>query len=438
MENSAFAPVKILTDEMPLSLEPQSVSDYSAYQILSLTTLPLTVIDGREAKGLAAESWERSSNGLQYTFKLKTGLRRSNGTRLEGADYVDAIQNLRRDRSKRFARVLADLEGCTDAISASEREICFRLRHPNYFFPELLSLICFSPSNAGAYQIREAHSNLVRLKQNPEFAGCSEKSVSEIEFHKISGGTSSEIDRVLNGSYERSCDTSFPYQRYLELKQTAIRRSRRMAMVLSLGNHCNEIDRDIFDLLFDSIDRETISQNLYSVLSPIHSYLDLFKISHCDQESLEARIPKTPVCLRVAYEDYYPNLEVLALISSQAADLNIEVVPIKEAYGSRAADCHLRLEIRQSPIASPYLFYRSEVSQKAFVERAADQAVRAHRLFSFYQVTGDQQYLLELDSLVRKARVSLPLFEIPGLYLQSQNLSVENDFVPGQIWRFSC
>jgi oligopeptide transport system substrate-binding protein len=79
----------------PDSLDPQRARTDAAFTILRDLFEGLTAIgaDGNAVPG-AAESWTVSADGLKYTFRLREGLRWSNGDVLRAADFVAGMQRL--------------------------------------------------------------------------------------------------------------------------------------------------------------------------------------------------------------------------------------------------------------------------------------------------------------------------------------------------------
>jgi oligopeptide transport system substrate-binding protein len=79
----------------PDTLDPQRARTDGAFNILRDLFEGLTTIgpDG-EPRPAAAESWQQSADGLEYTFRLREGLRWSTGDALVAADYVAGMRRL--------------------------------------------------------------------------------------------------------------------------------------------------------------------------------------------------------------------------------------------------------------------------------------------------------------------------------------------------------
>jgi len=136
----------------PDTLDPQRARTDAAFNILRDLFEGLTAIgpDG-EPRPAAAESWQVSEDGLEYTFRLREGLRWSNGDALVAADYVAGMRRLvdpatASPYAQVFDPVLnaaAIVRGkappATLGVSApDERTVVIRLQHPA---PYLLGLL---------------------------------------------------------------------------------------------------------------------------------------------------------------------------------------------------------------------------------------------------------------------------------------------------------
>lgn len=439
MEMKNSTPISVLLDEKPLSLDLLEATDYCALQVLSLCALPLTKETSKEIIPLGAESWKVNKSNTQFTFKISKIHRWENGSEITGYQYENSFRTILNKKNFRFKKLLNDLSANTNAIISTRDSITFNLRQANAHFPNILSLACFSPlSNkklfAGPYSL-EKDSDNIQLKRNPFFPTKSKAVVERIRFEILKDKANFEIDRVLNNQLDRSCDTAFPYHRINENRENLINTPEQLIALLSLGNLASKPDIKTFRQLATKIDKKFISDKLFGALKPITSYGDVFGL-----KKLNAPLPSALSISRkeivLAYENYYPNLEICQSIAAEWKKLGIKVNLKEEAYGSRSLDCHLRFEIRQSPLKSPFLFFRSEVSNTKFY-KFSEKFSDALKLFSKYQISNDREALEKLNTLLSKEGCSFPLFEIPALVLQNKKLAEDNSFKPGQLWRFA-
>jgi len=136
----------------PDTLDPQRARTDAAFNILRDLFEGLTAIgpDGA-ARPAAAESWQVSDDGLEYTFRLREGLRWSNGDPLVAADYVAGMRRLVDPATASpYAQVFGPVLNAMaivngdqppEALGVSapdERSVLIRLEHPA---PYLLGLL---------------------------------------------------------------------------------------------------------------------------------------------------------------------------------------------------------------------------------------------------------------------------------------------------------
>ena len=447
MKKLPTSPISIFIDENPIHLELSKYSDYSAQQILSLCALPLVHFNEDKLETLAAESWSTNDNFTEFHFTLKNNLRWSDGLPVSSKNYLDSFRKVLENPNNRFSKVLNDLVKNEKAILIGDNKISFYLRQSNSHFPELLSLICFSPYredaietniSAGAYFISEKTTDSFYLRQNPYFQTTNESlsAVNTIQFVRLPLGESFGLKYFTESKIQRTCDTAFPYHLKDEYKDSLIEKDEKLLMLFTAGNRYTEHNKDIYQNFFNSIDKTKISKQLFNVLQPRNSILELFGKNPNKPKPSSENIRFKKDLIHIAYENYYPNIEVLELVKAQFQERNLRISFVEEEYGSRSANCHLRLEIRQSPLPSPFLFLRSWVSNRVFAEQSG-LFKEALGLFSKYQVNKDSQALIDLDNLLRKDLTSYPLFQIPSLYLQDPILSTNNTFQPGHMWNYN-
>jgi oligopeptide transport system substrate-binding protein len=136
----------------PDTLDPQRARTDAAFNILRDLFEGLTTIgpDG-EPRPAAAESWQVSEDGLEYTFRLREGLRWSNGDALVAADYVAGMRRLVDPATASpYAQVFDPVVNAAAIVrgkappaalgvsAPDERTVVIRLQHPA---PYLLGLL---------------------------------------------------------------------------------------------------------------------------------------------------------------------------------------------------------------------------------------------------------------------------------------------------------
>src|SRR5262249_46473016 len=106
----------------PKTLDPQRASYLSEEIILQDLYESLVVLSPTgELVGGAAESWTISADGTVYTFRLRPGLRWSNGDPLSASDFVRGIRRLVDSRAACPNASLASPIGNADEIRSGRR-----------------------------------------------------------------------------------------------------------------------------------------------------------------------------------------------------------------------------------------------------------------------------------------------------------------------------
>jgi len=136
----------------PDTLDPQRARTDASFNILRDLFEGLTSIgtDGTAVPG-AAESWTVSTDGLEYTFRLREGLRWSNGDAVRASDYVAGMRRLVDPATAApYAQVFEPVQNAAAIVAGrqppdtlgvtapDDRTVVIRLRNPA---PYLLGLL---------------------------------------------------------------------------------------------------------------------------------------------------------------------------------------------------------------------------------------------------------------------------------------------------------
>lgn len=145
--------IRVGASAVPVVLDPALASDSVALQAVWLVhTSPVTYrraegAEGTEiAPGLARRLPEVSEDGLTYSFRLRNGLRYSNGAPVRAGDFERAVSRLRRMRSPH-----APLYAGIETIESDDRSgrVGVTLSRPDPTFPYVLALPSSAPVPRG-------------------------------------------------------------------------------------------------------------------------------------------------------------------------------------------------------------------------------------------------------------------------------------------------
>jgi oligopeptide transport system substrate-binding protein len=201
-------------------------------------------IEGRVAAGLA-ESWQVSKDGLTWRFKLRPGLKWSDGKPLTADDFVFGFRRAvtpstaatMADRLFMLRNAKAILKGQaqpqTLGVSApNPREVLIELEYPAPRLPNLLlSGIGFpTPRHAverwgaawtqpgrmvsnGAYMLAERRTGeLIRLVRNPHFHAAGEVRIDTV-IYRPSDSVDAQVNRFRTGEIHINRNPGFPPNR---------------------------------------------------------------------------------------------------------------------------------------------------------------------------------------------------------------------------------
>ena len=298
-------------------------------------------------------------------------------------------------------------------------------------FKNLLCIIATSPLHrsdttltAGPYYLLSIDSKRYTLKRNPYYLLESHENCFEkINFTIIK--EDKEAHQFHKGPIDVSCDTGLDFKYYLSNKDHSQLKENnaKLIMLLSPGEKFKEITPQVKHIIVNAIDRDNISRVLQAVPKPAFSYLNSYGIIGNNLLREEIKPLKHLVELEIAYENFYPNLEVITELNQQLLPYNIKLVNCEDEYGEWNSRSHLRFEIRKSIASTPLLLYRADISRGLL---DSNEFLLARKYFSYLLQESNEKNqshaYFQLDRIFTKSLVSVPLLMFPQWYFSKNHI----------------
>jgi oligopeptide transport system substrate-binding protein len=410
----------------PPSLDPTLGSGTMAAPMLSdmVEGLVARTPAIRPAPG-AAESWEISADGLTYTFRLREGLKWSDGTPLTADDFVYSYRRLLDPATAATtAGLFLMIENAPEitqkakppeslgAAAPDPRTVVFRLATPAPFFLQLLANTQAAPvprhvieklgrdwTRAGAlvsngpYVLAErVPQNYVRLVRNPNYWAAQEVKVPEVYWYPtqdMGAATrrfrAGELDTVLNVAPD---DLDWIRANRPEALHTGPIHATYL-LVFNVARPPFD-DRRVRRALSLAVDRETLTDKVlqtgvrptWTFVSPgVGGYPGLRMADAgrpLAERQAEARTllaaagygPDRPLTVPLLYDTNEENRKVMVALASmwqavgvQASPTNVEFVAVLRAF--RARDFSIARSSTFALYDDPYAFLQQYGSRAA-------------------------------------------------------------------------
>jgi peptide/nickel transport system substrate-binding protein len=180
------ATVTIGLDSHVGTLDPDKAIEPNELAAIGLIAGTLTATDpsGQKTSLSLAQSQDVSSDGLTYTYKLKSGLKYSDGTPVVAGDYAASVERSINDKANRHAAFFAPI---TSVEAPDAQTVVFHLKAPYASLPTVISQPEFAffpaskltdaaffkaPISNGPYVVKSFPSDTeLALTVNPNYAG---------------------------------------------------------------------------------------------------------------------------------------------------------------------------------------------------------------------------------------------------------------------------
>ena len=430
--------VKIGIDVLPYQQDIWSICDYSGEQIYNKIALPLFCYkDGNLIFLAAAQAFHTHA---YLDIDIRGDLFWSNGEVITAEDYVRAILRVCCDTKNRYYRLLASVlhhpdfnaQGDQTAIFAiTKNKLRIKTAWYDPFLPHYLSLLNFSPCNAneaglsaGPYYFRSTSACGYELAANPFFRlSCAAEKVDTLEYCLI------EDDKdgcaFFDDQIQVSCDTAVDltcFRRYMSHPDFH-RGKETLAIILSPGDCFEELSPETLERLVQTVDRDRIARSYGSSLVPLHSWMQLYRIPFKPRKAQPISPGSYHQTLSVAYEDFYPNSELLEYIAEDITPFGLRLEMKQDEYGDWSSSCHLRLEIRKIPQHNPMLLVRSDISRLPPHSKCETEVKRLYQqLFYSGNSVKHEAVFSKIDTHLREENLYIPLFVFPTGYFCHQNI----------------
>lgn len=257
----------------PGTLDPQLASDNAALTVVGdlYEGLVTEGSDGTVEPG-AAESWSVEQDGLEYLFKLRGGLRWSNGDALTAEHFAAGLRRARDpETAAPNAGLLADI---THVEVIAPDALRLRLRRPVPYLPAVLALPIAAPSHPragmleptpvnGAYRlVHRVPGARIELERNPYYWNAAGVAIDRV-VHVAVTDLATEVNLYRTGELDLTSEV--PNAQLASL-QESLPGELRLEPYLSVYSYAVNMarlqNRDARLALAMAIDRERITRQV--------------------------------------------------------------------------------------------------------------------------------------------------------------------------------
>lgn len=310
----------------------------------------------------------------------------------------------------RHIRYLAKAEATDDRLS-------LWLRRPADFYPAMLQAVDFAPTHPdgktgnGPYRrgdCFDAEHGFYHLTPNEYFPGASER--PELIF-RVQEDVDGAPERFRRGEADITCSTAFPLRQLHEWRDNAALRSAPTGIYMQLEPN-SKVEGPLTDpsvriAMLDCIDLTEIAQDFAGGLKPaVH-------VSSARRIACDAAMPSR---IRVCYNDFYPNLEVLEKLCQQWRQrLGIRTELVERDYADTSRDdVDAVFALRYPAFKHPYAFF----DQCATLMHDSRFDDLLHRF-----AAGQHESREAIEDRLRTTVPVLRLFEVIGHWLASRRVA---------------
>jgi peptide/nickel transport system substrate-binding protein len=291
---SAGGTLKIGRDQDSTTFDPILISQNADLWVIinANGTLVRNNFDGTAVEPDLAESWTVSPDGLVYTFKLRDGLKFSDGSPIKGSDIRFSLERLRDTKESVFGAMYAPMKTIE---TPDDRTVVITLSQPTAPFITFIAMFAASilpedyvknhydeylehPIGAGAFKIVEwKRGEYVALEKNPySWEGPAKPKLDRVEWHYIPNDNT-RILKLQAGEIDAMIFV--PFNRVAELQkdpnlQVHLDLSTREDHLLVNHSHPPLDKKEVRQALCKAIDLDAIVKvATFGIGTPANSYI---------------------------------------------------------------------------------------------------------------------------------------------------------------------
>ena len=300
------------------------------------------------------------------------------------------------------------------SIEITQNRLVFKLHHANYRILEALSLPIFCPIKNNTDGLSSGQYVKVHGDSDPFLFSANRHQNADFEFLKISviKDPDNNIARFNKAALSLTADTAFPLYRFNEYRNSEFLKTGKVGLYSGIVFGKSLASEDFIklrQLVALAIGRCDFSAVTHGVLP------QLFKKS-------DHHVGKFPLDrpLVLAYDPYYPNREICECLVKSMEQIGIKITLFEDSYERPCTDFDLRFSILRGLSNNSYLRFLSlllnPALQSSVVARSKFMALISAMELS--KTALDLESCFEqLNTLLQQYVLSIPLFEIPSIYL---------------------
>jgi len=417
-------------------------------QTFSLTAFPLFTKSDDSIVPLGGQCV--SVSGQTITIELNRDIKFEDGTSVVAQHYLSAWQEIQSTPS----HPLFDIAGILGRLSADgDWQLKFQLRSP-HFRQEAFVLLAspfLSPlhprhrsASAGVYRLLESTERKWTFCANPhnplwkKNTGilCEQLNALLIENHETA------INKFFTGEISLTCDTQFPAGGLEAWSDSDFLFAGQSRIFISILPDTLPLPNELplWKLLKAEVPLSELSTELGNVVTPFCSSAPETERERVIEEWRTHRRANGQVQLTVAYDDFYPNLEILELVQRRLENYGIELLPLKDDYYSPWRQCHLRLRLWSPQLPTRFGLYlalergltlpkHSKLRRKLLEQSLSSNPLQRNPNFPVIDTERD-----DFSQSLQAATDGIHLFLLRNACLRDSNLN-HGQFRPGFIWK---